>query len=143
MSTISLKTQCLCKKVSINVAETKPHVDSCHCSMCRKWSGGPFLAIDCGTEVNFEGHEHIKVFSSSEWAERGFCSNCGTHLFYRLKEANQYIMPAGLFDSLDGLESAEFTTQIFIDEKPRYYDFVNKTKMMTGEEVFAAFAGDK
>ena len=23
---------------------------------------------------------------SSAWAERGFCKNCGSHLFYRLKE---------------------------------------------------------
>lgn len=108
--------------------------------MCRKWSGGPLLALDCGSNVSFEGKEHIKTFDSSEWAERGFCSGCGTHLFYRLKQANQYIMPAGLFDSLDNLDSAEFTTQIFIDEKPRYYDFANQTKMMTGEEVFAAYS---
>ena len=32
------------------------------------------------------------------------------------------------------------TSQIFIDEKPAYYDFANKTKNMTGAEVFAAFA---
>lgn len=140
MSTISLNTQCLCKKVSINVAEAKPHIDSCHCAICRKWAGSPLLAIDCGTNVSFEGEDHIKVYNSSEWAERGFCNQCGTHLFYRLKEANQYIMPAGLFDSLDHLDSAEFTTQIFIDEKPAYYDFANQTKMMTGEEVFAAYS---
>ena len=142
MSAITLNSQCLCQKVRIQVAEAKPHVDSCHCSMCRKWSGGPLLAIDCGSNVKFEGEDNIKVFDSSEWAERGFCSNCGTHLFYRLKQANQYILPAGLFDHLDDLDNAEFTTQIFIDEKPRYYDFANQTKMMTGEEVFAAFAGD-
>lgn len=23
-------------------------------SICRKWAGGPLLAIDCGTEVRFE-----------------------------------------------------------------------------------------
>ncbi|GAA4342384.1 GFA family protein [Kangiella taiwanensis] len=142
MSAITLNSQCLCQKVRIQVAEAKPHVDSCHCSMCRKWSGGPLLAIDCGSNVKFEGEDNIKIFDSSEWAERGFCSNCGTHLFYRLKQTNQYIMPAGLFDSLDTSDSVEFTTQIFIDEKPRYYDFANQTKMMTGEEVFAAFAGD-
>ncbi len=32
------------------------------------------------------------------------------------------------------------TSQIFIDEKPAYYDFANKTHNMTGAEVFAAFA---
>ena len=137
METKTLNAKCLCQKVSVIATDVKAHVDSCHCSMCRKWSGGPLLALDCGTQVEFDGQQHISTFSSSDWAERGFCNNCGTHLFYRLKEANQYIMPAGLFDNL---EDAEFTTQIFIDEKPRYYDFANQTKMMTGEEVFAAFA---
>jgi hypothetical protein len=138
METKTLNAKCLCQKVSVIATDVKAHVDSCHCSMCRKWSGGPLLALDCGTQVEFDGQQHISTFSSSDWAERGFCNNCGTHLFYRLKESNQYIMPAGLFDNL---EDAEFTTQIFIDEKPYYYDFANQTKMMTGEEVFAAFAG--
>ena len=138
--TTTLNGTCLCKRVKVHVAEAKPYVDSCHCAMCRKWSGGPLLALDCGTQVSFEGHENIKAFDSSDWAERGFCTNCGTHLFYKLKEAQQYVMPAGLFDDL---EKADFTTQIFIEEKPDYYDFANKTKMMTGEEVFAAFAGEE
>lgn len=137
--TTSLNGKCLCQKVNISVSEAQPHIDSCHCATCRKWSGGPFLALDCGTQVAIKGQEHVKAFNSSDWAERGFCVNCGTHLFYRLKEANQYIMPAGLFDDLT---DAEFTTQIFIEEKPSYYDFANKTKMMTGEEVFAAFSGE-
>lgn len=137
MATTTLTAKCLCKKITATAINVTTHVDSCHCSMCRKWSGGPFLALNCGTQVTFEGNQHIATFSSSDWAERGFCNNCGTHLFYKLKESQQYIMPAGLFDHL---EDAEFTTQIFVDEKPAYYDFANQTKMMTGEEVFAAFA---
>ena len=35
------------------------------------------------------------------------------------------------------------TSQIFIDEKPAYYDFANKTKNMTGAEVFAAFGASQ
>jgi hypothetical protein len=96
------------------------------------------LAIQCEGDVNFEGSENISVFSSSEWAERGFCSKCGTHLFYRLKEGNYYALPVGL---LDDEESFVLEQQIFIDEKPSFYSFANKTKNMTGEEVFAEFSG--
>jgi len=32
-----------------------------------------------------------------------------------------------------------FTHQVFVDEKPAYYDFANKTHNMTGAEVFAEF----
>ncbi|NIT13149.1 MAG: GFA family protein, partial [Candidatus Dadabacteria bacterium] len=52
--------------------------------MCRKWCGGPLMAVNCGTDVTFEGEDNITVYDSSSWAERGFCSGCGSHLFYRL-----------------------------------------------------------
>lgn len=107
--------------------------------MPKKWGGNSLLAVDCGSEVEFEGAQHITVYESSEWAERGFCQHCGTHLFYRLKQNQQYILPVGLFDT-DA--KFEFTKQIFIEQKPDYYEYANQTKMMTGEQVFAAFGGN-
>ncbi len=94
------------------------------------------MATDCGTDVSFEGEENISVFNSSDWAERGFCNKCGTHLFYRLKESKQYIMPIGLFDDQ---KMFIFDHQIFIDEKPSFYSFSNETNNMTGAEVFAKY----
>ena len=131
------KGGCLCGAVRFTAAACNHHVGACHCRMCRKWGGGPLLAIDCGTDVGFEGEESISVYPSSDWAERGFCARCGSHLFYRLKESGQYIMPVGLFDEL---ETPVFDHQVFIDSKPGWYDFANETKNMTGEEVFAMYA---
>ncbi|MGI9296241.1 MAG: GFA family protein, partial [Pseudomonadales bacterium] len=93
--------------------------------------------IDCGSDVSFGGKENISVFDSSEWAERGFCNKCGSHLYYRLKQNDQYIMPIGLFGNP---EAVVFDHQVFIDEKPAYYSFANETKNMTGAELFAQFA---
>ena len=135
----NLSGQCLCKKITIKALNVKLHMDACHCTMCRKWSGSALLAVDCGQEVTFEGQNHISIYDSSEWAERGFCQHCGTHLFYKLKQNKQYIVPVGLFDTD---EQFDFTTQIFIEQKPDYYTFSKQTKTMTGEEVFAAFSGD-
>ncbi|GKX59897.1 GFA family protein [Leminorella grimontii] len=129
--------RCLCGNVGITAAKMSRSVGVCHCGMCRKWSGGPFLAVDCGTEVTFSGEEHVGVFRSSEWAERGFCKICGTSLFYRLMHNGQYEIPVGLFDDARRLA---LTMQIFTDRKPDYYDFANKTEMMTEAEVFAMFA---
>ncbi len=94
------------------------------------------LAIDSAEIKTISGESHISRFDSSEWAQRGFCSQCGTHLFYFLKPANHYHFPIGLFDT-----QADFnmTHQIFIDEKPGYYSFSNETQNMTGAEVFAHF----
>lgn len=127
---------CLCGKIHVVVNNLNKNLGACHCGMCRKWSGGPFLAVDCGTEVTIEGSENLTVFNSSAWAERGFCKNCGSHIFYRLKETQQYIMSSGLFDDIDDFV---FDHQIFIDRKPPYYNFENKTSNMTEAEVFAKY----
>ena len=131
------KGSCLCGAVSVSTTSMSNHVGACHCNMCRKWGGGSLLAVECESDVNFSGQENIRVYQSSEWAERGFCNKCGSHLFYRLKQNNQYFIPVGIFDSSEGLV---FDHQVFIDEKPEYYSFANETKNMTGAEVFELFA---
>ena len=95
------------------------------------------MEVNCGIEVDFYGVDKLSVFDSSEWAERGFCSACGSHLFYRLKETQEHMMPVGLFDDDSDLV---FQRQVFIDEKPHYYQYSNKTENLTGEELFAQFA---
>ncbi len=137
-TTVEAKGSCLCGAVKIEAKTVSKSVGACHCNMCRKWTGGPLLAVDCGNDVNFEGENNIAVFDSSEWAERGFCAKCGSHLYYRLKQNKQYIMPVGIFDQREDLN---FDHQIFIDEKPSYYCFANETRNLTGEEVFAQFSG--
>lgn len=136
--TIELTGRCLCGAVTFKAQVAEPHVGACHCAMCRRWGSGPFLEVDCGTGVSYEGAENISVYSSSEWAERGFCSKCGSNLFYRLKETGQTMMAVGLLDDQNGLD---MNMQVFTDEKPSYYSFANKTEEMTGAEVFAKFGG--
>ena len=66
---------------------------------------------------------NITVYNSSEWAERGFCAMCGTHLFYRLKQIGLYHVPLGLFGDQ---VNPEFEKQVFIDKKPSNYSFKEK-----------------
>ncbi|EDM28378.1 Glutathione-dependent formaldehyde-activating, GFA [Lentisphaera araneosa HTCC2155] len=129
--------QCLCGAVKIHAKSMSNDVGACHCEMCRKWAGAPYLGVDCKDSVKFDGTENIKIFNSSEWAERGFCSECSTHLFYHLKKNDQFIVPIGLFDNQMELN---FDHEIFIDSKPDYYSFKNETHKMTGAEVFAMFS---
>lgn len=136
---IHISGKCLCGAVSFSGTIAEPHVGACHCNMCRQWSSGPFLEVNCGTDVRFEGADNIKIYSSSEWAERGFCATCGSNLFYRLKGSGETMMAAGLLDEQSGLDMA---LQVFTDEKPDYYAFANETREMTGAEVFAMFGGD-
>ncbi len=130
------KGSCLCGAVGVMAKNISNNVGACHCGMCRKWCGGPLMAVNCGAEVSFKGEENITVYDSSYWAERGFCGKCGSHLFYRLKQTGQHIIPAGVFDDQD---SFIFDNQVFIDKKPSFYSFANKTNDMTEAEVFEKY----
>ena len=136
-STTKTLGTCLCGKTGVELGDHTDEIGVCHCSMCRKWSGGPFLGIEYGADIKLIGEEFVKTFSSSEWAERGFCGECGTHLFYRIKANGQVVVPVGL---LDTAKKMTMDHQIFVEERPDYYSFSQKTKEMTGEEVFAYFA---
>jgi hypothetical protein len=51
-------------------------------------------------------------------------------------------MMCPLIGSVDDVSDITFSTELFIDEKPKYYTFANDTKQMTGAEVFAEFSGE-
>jgi hypothetical protein len=105
--------------------------------MCRKWAAGPFFAMECEGAVEVADASNLGAYRSSDWAERCFCKRCGSVLFYRLVGQDFSVVSAESFDDRSGFV---FTSQIFIDDKPSYYDFANKTHNMTGADVFAAFA---
>lgn len=128
--------RCLCGAVRLLAPRASRHLDACHCGLCRRWSGGPMLALDCGTELRIRGDRNVTVYDSSEWAQRGFCARCGTHLFYRTRADGNHFVPVGLFDDAEGVR---FASQIFVDDKPGYYSFAERTREMTGAEAMAAF----
>ncbi len=133
---LDLQGQCMCGVVKFSATTKRLSVVACHCDMCRRWSAGPFMSLNCGT-VNFQDHENIGRVCSSEWAERGFCKSCGSNLFYKIVESNDYQMAVGLFDDQSKLR---LSLQVFTERKPEFYQFANETKMMTGAEVGATFA---
>ncbi len=136
---IKNKASCLCGSVKIDVSNVNPKFTVCHCDTCRNWGGGPFFAVQCGTEVEIKGAENIKEYNSSSWASRGFCSHCGTHLFYKLNKNGSYNLPVGLFTKINNLV---MTMQYFSDQRPDYYCFSNQTQEMTEAEIKAYFASE-
>lgn len=131
---------CLCGAVRFTATPRQPHFGACHCAMCRRWAGGVWMAVGCGPDVSFNDSAPVATFSSSKWAERGFCAKCGTALFYRLRDSGHYQMALGAFDDSSGLT---FTRQIFIDEKPDSYAFADDTRNLTGAEVIDGYLADK
>ncbi len=83
------------------------------------------------------GADDVSVYPSSDWGERCFCRKCGSALFWRMPDGPHYAISAG---ALDDASEFAFGTQIFIDEKPAFYDFANDTPKLTGAEVAAMFS---
>ena len=92
------------------------------------------MTVHPGPGAQIEGRDKVKTYRSSDWAERGFCSECGTHLYYHLLPRDEYFFAAGLFEASAGFD---FRRQIFIDRKPAGYTFANDTETMTAAQVFA------
>jgi hypothetical protein len=130
--------RCLCGAVQFNFEPAEPEIDACHCTMCRRWGGGPGLSIKSAGPPKITGADHVVVYQSSEWGQREFCKVCGSHLFFSAPSAGYFGVSAGTLDDLSGLS---FTTEIFIDYKPDNYDFANDTKRLTEAEFLAMLAG--
>lgn len=96
------------------------------------------MELSC-QNVRFEGEDSISRIRSSDWAERGFCNKCGSNLFYHIMESDEYQISTGLLDDQSQLHLA---LQVFVDRKPAFYDFAQKTKELTEAEVFAMYAPD-
>ncbi|OTG87507.1 aldehyde-activating protein [Acinetobacter sp. ANC 4558] len=133
--------QCLCGKVRFSLEILNHEVHVCHCSMCRQQSSGILMSIDIKpASLLFNDQTFLKIYDSSEWGERGFCQECGTSLFWRLKNneyANVNVFALNLPE-----DDLHFDSEIFIEQKPKFYDFKNNTKKLTEADVLALMQAD-
>lgn len=135
---MAIAGKCLCGSVRFEVAEVH-EIDACHCNMCQSWNGGPFIGADIRGQVTFQSDETLTWYASSDWAKRGFCGKCGSSLFYRLTEQDDFwSISAGALDLPTGLSIGK---EIFVDEKPDYYNFSGDQPRYTGPEFLAMIQG--
>jgi hypothetical protein len=132
--------RCLCGAVRFTARPKSDEMAICHCRMCRRWSGGAFMAVDCSQGFEIEEDRSVGVYQSSDWGERGFCKTCGSTLFWRMRDGSSVHVSAQAFDHP---EDFELTLEIFIDEKPANFSFANATKKMTGADVMTMVAGEE
>lgn len=98
MTGAAMTGHCLCGAVTVRVAGPHdPRPGACHCRMCQRWSGGLFLCFNADAGgVTVDGP--VTRFASSDFAERAFCSVCGSHLWMRDNTGKTYDLMPGLFD---------------------------------------------
>lgn len=113
---------CLCKAVcyKITTAEVRDLI-ACHCTQCRKTSGHFVVATACANEhldINDE-RGALTWYASSPDAQRGFCKECGSSLFWRNRHENTTSLMAGSLDNTEGLRIRE---HIYVADSGEYYE---------------------
>ena len=107
---------------------------ACDCDMCRRWTGGVWMGVVAHEEPEITGTPQI--WTLSRMAERAFCPECGSSIWYRPKVGKTPTLGQGLFD-----DQADWTRsrEIFVDNKPDHYAFGAPAKALTGAATIIAY----
>ncbi len=82
---MSLTGSCLCEAVKFTIEPPTLFCAHCHCRFCRAAHGAAVVTWVGAADDRFSitgGEESVRWYQSSPQSRRGFCSACGTTLFY-------------------------------------------------------------
>ncbi len=110
---------CECRNIKFEIQGQIPNVVACHCTQCRKTSGHVWASVLVPDEdLSLQSNDSLRWRRSSRFAKRGFCTECGSSLFYKHNEENSTAVAAGTLDPPSGLG---FDRHIFVKDKGDYY----------------------
>lgn len=133
--------QCMCGAVKFTARDVPTEFTACNCDMCRRWTGSRFLGAHMPREnITITGEDAITTIQSSQWAQRNFCTKCGSALWYNFvagPEAGGISLSVGLLNNADGMTLAQ---EYFVDFKTSIHALPEDRIQMTEAEVLAMFA---
>lgn len=117
------KGSCLCGAVSFEVSADLAPADACHCSQCRRQTGHYFASTNVPREaLTIHGADKVVWYRSSEKVRRGFCSVCGSVLFWDPLERDWTSVAMGAFEAPTG---THLEMHIHVADKGDYYDIAD------------------
>jgi hypothetical protein len=121
---------CLCGEVRFEVRGPLRGVVNCHCSMCQRLHGnfGPHTKAR-KVNLSITRDDGLAWFKTSDIARRGFCSTCGSSLFWEPFDLDATGIIAG---SLDAPIRLKTIGHIFVSEKSDFYEITDKLPMYEG-----------
>lgn len=116
-----IKGSCLCGDVRFETRAEPQGASMCHCSQCRKQSGGVWSsAFVPENDLTITGQ--VNWFHASDLAKRGSCPRCGSFLFWKAHDEDTISFALGAVDGPTGLH---LTKHIFTASKGDYYDIAD------------------
>jgi hypothetical protein len=110
---------CLCGGVRFEVSGKLRDIIACHCEQCRR-SSGHFVAATACRRSAFKllQQDSLQWYSAVSGYRRGFCSVCGSSLFFEEVGKERVSIAAGSLDAPQGLKVA---ANIYTSEAGDYY----------------------
>jgi hypothetical protein len=133
---------CQCGAVRYELIQPPIRACVCHCRMCQKASGGPFMAFATLEQRHLRWTRgEPAIFKSSTVAQRGFCKDCGTPLTFKF-EGDEINVTIG---SLDPPAAVVPTVQYGVESAIAWCTTLNdlpriRTEEDFGPELMARFA---
>ncbi len=116
----TLSGRCLCGDVRFEAAAPFRPVSACHCRQCAQWTGAFVMATSVPMpQFRFTaGESEVAWYAASDTAKRGFCTHCGSSLFWKPNGGERIAILAGSLDPPTGLAVDH---HIFVADKSDYY----------------------
>ncbi len=115
------KGRCLCGVIRFETSATPEGASVCHCGQCRRQSGHLWASAQVPkNDLTVTGP--VTWFDSSDKAQRGFCPNCGSFLFWHAHDEDTISFALGALDAPTGITLEK---HIFTADKGDYYDIAD------------------
>ncbi|HHQ4609379.1 TPA: GFA family protein [Aeromonas veronii] len=116
-----LHASCLCGAVALTLPDQFDYMGNCHCSECRKFSGGDYASVGGldGNKVTIvKGEEAIGRYRKSAETTLAFCRHCGSSLFSQKSSSGKINLRLGV---LDDVPSQRPAFHIFVGSKAPWH----------------------
>lgn len=113
-----LRGHCLCGNITYTVTGSAQKASVCHCSQCRRQSGHLWASAQVMEEdISIDG-DSLAWYRATSHAQRGFCSACGSFLFWQLDGEGAISFSLGSLDKPTGITLEK---HILVADKGDYY----------------------
>ena len=114
---------CECGRVRYQVDGEIEDFSHCHCSQCRRLHGAAYATFAGVARDGFRylsGEDDIKIYASSAFNDRVFCSNCGSNIMVATKKEPEFLYLS--MSTIDGDPPRPEGYHIYVGSKAAWHD---------------------
>jgi hypothetical protein len=131
----TIRGACLCEAVQFEVTPPTKWCAHCHCTMCRRAHGAAvvtWFGVPSDSFRLIAGQERLKWYRSSAAARRGFCSHCGSTLFFEGERWPDeiHITRASVAGAID----REPQAHVFYDQRVEWLELHDSLRKLGGPQ---------